>query len=91
MSWIIMKWILKKNHDLFGSFSGKLNALWQKILSNETANPIGRLLDKIAELPQVRQHKVLNVRRQLSQGSYKLNDRLDVALDRILEELIIDV
>jgi hypothetical protein len=31
--------------------------------------------------------KVLNVRRQLTQGKYNLNERLDAALEKALEDL----
>ncbi|MCD4831521.1 MAG: flagellar biosynthesis anti-sigma factor FlgM [Anaerohalosphaeraceae bacterium] len=60
----------------------------EEMLAENAENPIGRLLGKIAEMPEVRQEKVLSLRRELSQGSYNLNNRLDVTLDRLLEELI---
>ena len=50
--------------------------------------PIGQVLKKIAILPEVRAQKVLNVRQQLTEGEYDLNERLDVALDKVLEDLI---
>jgi len=61
----------------------------EDVLSQRTNSPIGKLLGQIAQLPQVRHQKVLSVRRQLSKGDYELNDRLDSALDSILEDLII--
>jgi len=61
----------------------------EKILAENIKTPIGMLLGKIAELPQVRHEKVLSVRRELSKGSYKVETRLDSALDKIIEELII--
>ena len=45
-------------------------------------------LQKISSMPEVRQDKVLRVRREISGGKYNLNDRLSVALDNVLEELL---
>ncbi len=61
--------------------------IMEHILDNINATPIGKLLKKIACLPEVRQDKILNVRQQLTEGSYKVNDRLNLAMDRVLEEL----
>jgi hypothetical protein len=61
--------------------------IMEKILENLNMTPIGQVLNKIASLPEVRKEKVLDVRRQISEGKYELNERLDVALDRVLEEL----
>jgi len=59
----------------------------EQILENINATPIGQVLKRIASLPEVRKEKVLNVRRQLTEGKYDINERLDVALDRVLEDL----
>lgn len=61
--------------------------LMEQILENINNTPIGQVLKRIASLPEVRREKVLDVRRQLTAGKYDLNRRLDVALDRVLEEL----
>lgn len=61
--------------------------LMEQILENINTTPIGRVLKKIASLPEVRREKVLNVRRKLNKGKYKLNERLDIALDKVLEDL----
>jgi len=59
-----------------------------EILENISSTPIGKLLGKIASLPETRKEKILNVRQQLNQGEYDVTSRLDVALDKVLEELI---
>jgi len=61
--------------------------IMEQILKNITTTPIGQVLKKIASLPEVRQEKILNLRRQLTEGKYNLNERLDVVLDKVLEEL----
>ncbi|MGA1979784.1 MAG: flagellar biosynthesis anti-sigma factor FlgM [Sedimentisphaerales bacterium] len=61
--------------------------LMEQILENINTTPIGQVLKKIASLPEVRKEKVLDLRRQLSKGKYRLNERLDIALDKVLEDL----
>jgi hypothetical protein len=59
----------------------------EQIVENINTTPIGQVLRRIASLPEVRRRKVLDVRRQLTQGRYDLDGRLDIAVDRVLEEL----
>lgn len=61
--------------------------LMEQILENINTSPVGKVLKQIALLPEVRRQKVLRVRRQLTEGSYNLNKRLDVVLDKVLEDL----
>ncbi|MHC4387047.1 MAG: flagellar biosynthesis anti-sigma factor FlgM [Planctomycetota bacterium] len=61
--------------------------LMEQILENINTTPIGQVLKKIAALPEVRKEKVLNVRRQLTEGKYDVNERLDIVLDKVLEDL----
>ena len=61
--------------------------MMEQILENIHTTPIGQVLRKIASLPEVRKEKVLDVRRQLTEGRYDLNERLDVAIDKVLENL----
>jgi hypothetical protein len=87
------------NFDVNGRFGGQkrkgdsLNEnmdedlVMEQILENLNTTPIGQVLKRIALLPEVRQQKVLDVRRQLTEGKYDLSSRLDVALDKVLEDL----
>jgi hypothetical protein len=61
--------------------------LMEQILENINTTPIGQVLKKIATLPEVRKEKVLDLRQRLSHGEYRLNERLDAALDKVLEDL----
>jgi len=63
------------------------DSIMEQILENINTTPIGQVLKKIASLPEVRKEKVLDVRRQLTEGKYDLNERLDFALDKVLEDL----
>ena len=47
-----------------------------------------RVSERIASLPRVRKERVLTVRRQLAEGKYPINERLNVALDKLIEDLI---
>ena len=76
------------NQDIEQLDAGR-DMLAEELLHNINTTPIGRLLKEIAAMPEIRQEKVLSVRSQLQEGNYNLNERLDLALDRVLEELIL--
>jgi hypothetical protein len=59
----------------------------EQILDNMNNTPIGQVLKKIASLPDVNKQKVLRVRRQLTEGRYDLNERLDHVLEKVLDDL----
>ncbi len=59
----------------------------EQILENIQNTPLGQVLKKIASLPEIRQEKVLHLRRQITEGNYDLTQRLDVVLDKVLEDL----
>ena len=59
----------------------------EQILENIHNTPIGQVLKKISALPEIRQEKVLDVRDRITKGEYDLNSRLNVALDKVLEDL----
>ena len=48
------------------------------------------LKKRIASLPPLRQNKVLDIRRQIADGTYGVSDRLDISIDRLLESLTAD-
>lgn len=64
------------------------DCLAEELLKNINTTPIGRLLKEIAQMPEIRHDKVATLRNQLNRGEYNLNERLDLALDKVLEELI---
>lgn len=61
--------------------------IMEQILENLNTTPIGKVLKKIASLPDGRKDKVLDVRQQITEGKYEFNEYLDVALDKVLEDL----
>ena len=62
--------------------------LMEQILENINTTPIGQVLKKIVSLPGFRREKILEVRRKLTEGQYDLNERLDIALEKVLDDLI---
>lgn len=69
--------LLNKDNDL----------LMEQILNNINITPLGNVLKRIASMPEIRQNKVLEMRKRLSSNQYELDDRLDVAMERVLEDL----
>jgi anti-sigma28 factor (negative regulator of flagellin synthesis) len=77
-------WINPLDMDL----SQDKDLVMEQILDNIHNTPLGQVLKRIAALPEVRQQKVLQLRRQITEGRYELTERLEVALDKVLEDLI---
>jgi hypothetical protein len=73
--------------NAFDGLTADNDLLMEQILENMNNTPIGQVLKKIASLPDVRRQKVLRVRRQLTEGRYELNERLDLALEKVLDDL----
>ena len=83
-------WLIDQQFDLepvFDDFTADDDLLMEQILNNMNTTPIGQVLKKIASLPGVRKKKVLRVRKQLTQGSYDVNERLDFTLEKVLDDL----
>lgn len=47
----------------------------------------GRLLEMSAQLPDIRLDRVNQIRAELAEGVYESGDKLDVALERLLDEI----
>lgn len=61
----------------------------EELLQTQTKTPLGQLLQRISELPEVRYEKISTVRRQICLGEYQLDEKLDATIDKLMEELII--
>ncbi len=62
----------------------------ESLLDTIYASPLGSLLRIISTLPEVRYEKVEHARRIMDQPEDELDSRMDMALDKVLEELLID-
>jgi anti-sigma28 factor (negative regulator of flagellin synthesis) len=78
------EWVNPLEADL----SQDKDMVMEQILDNIHHTPLGQVLKKIAEMPEVRRKKVLQLRREITEGKYDVSDRLDMALDKVLEDLI---
>ena len=79
---------LNQSANLFGeNVASDEDLIMEQILENINTTHIGQVLKKIALLPEGRKEKILDLRQQLTHNQYSINDRLDVALDKVLEEL----
>lgn len=64
--------------------------LFDKLFDSIRSSPLGKLLSVMSTLPEVRTEKVEHARRQINQPEECWDMRMDMALDRVLEELIIE-
>ena len=46
-----------------------------------------RLTEQAGRVPEIRHQRVLEIRRQIAEGTYETPDKLDVALERLLDEI----
>ena len=51
-------------------------------------SPLGQMLDGIGQLPEIRREKVDEIRRQIAADSYQTPEKLELAVDRLLDELM---
>jgi negative regulator of flagellin synthesis FlgM len=45
------------------------------------------LISRVSELPDIREGRVAELKRQIASGAYDTDQKLDIALDRMLEEI----
>ncbi|HIJ70121.1 MAG TPA: flagellar biosynthesis anti-sigma factor FlgM [Planctomycetes bacterium] len=77
----------KRTEDnICDGFDMEIDPTVGQVLETIHSTPLGRLLRMIGSLPEIRQEKVCEVRRQIDFGQYNMSENLDVALDRVLEE-----
>jgi len=50
-------------------------------------SPEALLLDRVRDLPDIRTDRVQQIRAQLAAGTYETGDKLNAALDRLLDEI----
>jgi len=47
----------------------------------------GQLADKVRQLPEIRQDRVNAIRAQIAEGTYETDDKLELAMGRLLDEI----
>jgi anti-sigma28 factor (negative regulator of flagellin synthesis) len=56
-------------------------------VTGNSIRDIGRFADRLRRLPAIRKEKVARLRREISLGRYTVVDKIDVVIERILQEL----
>jgi negative regulator of flagellin synthesis FlgM len=51
-------------------------------------SPLGQMLDGIGQMPEIRHEKVDEIRQQIATNAYESTEKLELAVDRLLEELL---
>ncbi len=46
-----------------------------------------RLVDQVRQVPEIRQQRVDAIRAKIAEGTYETQDKLDVAVERLLDEI----
>jgi negative regulator of flagellin synthesis FlgM len=47
----------------------------------------GQLVDKVRDLPEIRQDRVDQIRAQIADGTYESEEKLEIAVGRLLDEI----
>lgn len=47
----------------------------------------GRLIEQVKEAPDIRQDRVDAIRAQIAAGTYETDEKLDIAVNRLLDEI----
>lgn len=50
-------------------------------------SPEADLVSRVRELPDIRADRVADIRQQIAAGTYETDEKLDVALSRLLDEI----
>lgn len=81
--------ITQQTEDVLqATFDAESQRFAEELMENMTVSPIGRLLNLISVLPEIRQEKVTHARQQIDIEAYDLDNRLDNAIDLMIEEFM---
>lgn len=80
--------VLNRNESMRSTPLGDADFLMDKVFVNIGSSPLGKLLEIIANLPEVRTDKVERGRWRAGQSEETLDHEMDAALDKVLEEII---
>jgi hypothetical protein len=67
-----------------------LEQIEHELFGDSNSTPLGQLLEMIGSLPEIRQEKVCTIRDRIDSEMYDLDGPLDSAIDKVLEELLLD-
>ena len=52
-----------------------------------TLSDAGQMIDRVKETPDIRQDRVDSIRAQIEAGTYETDEKLEIALSRLLDEI----
>jgi negative regulator of flagellin synthesis FlgM len=58
-----------------------------KIADQVDISDAARLVEQVQQMPEMRQDRLEAVRRQIAAGTYETSDKLNVAIERLLDEI----
>ena len=85
---LTMDELIAERDRMFAEMEADSDFASEGLLDHIYANPLGKLLRIISTLPEVRYEKVDRARRLIHESEDQLDCRMDLALDKVLEELI---
>jgi len=47
----------------------------------------GRMVDRVRDVPEIRQERVDQIRAQIAAGTYETDEKLQIAIGRLLDEI----
>ena len=79
-------------HAISAPHAARLDAAHQPLRAGAVTDTVdisetGRLLEMAAQLPDIRGDRVQDIRAQIAGGVYETSDKLDMALERLLDEI----
>jgi negative regulator of flagellin synthesis FlgM len=72
-------------HQVKATHTGPVNQ--PQITDQLDLSPAAQHLEQIGQMPDIRADRVAELRAQIASGVYETPDKLDAALDRLLDEL----
>jgi len=80
------------SHAINAPHAARLDAASQPMRAGSVTDTVdisetGRLLELAASLPEIRNDRVQSLRAQIASGMYETNEKLDLAVERLLDEI----
>jgi anti-sigma28 factor (negative regulator of flagellin synthesis) len=64
------------------------HVLMKQIMQSLRTTPRDEMLKRVISLPKNRRSKVLSIRRRIKDGTYQIDNRLDITVDRFLAQVM---
>ena len=78
---------LSTRHHRAAETSGPQSSGSQQVVDQLDISSEADLASRVRELPSIRSDRVAEIREQIASGAYETEEKLDVALERLLDEI----